>query len=165
MFTLQTYLLLALIFLCIDVILMFAFNHYKKQEHIEIKDHYFVFKCFSGSFVSCFAVGVIRLLVYLPSLQLFYINDAFQDWWWNNFQGLWMYYVSGENIGAIIYFVLSILIIMPLVKKYVNAWILDKKELQPIRRKMSIILTIGITPWILLYPNIQALAEEVFGVF
>lgn len=76
-----------------------------------------------------------------------------------------MYYVSGENIGAIIYFVLSILIIMPLVKKYVNAWILDEKELQPIRRKMSIILTIGITPWILLYPNIQALAEEVFGVF
>ena len=76
-----------------------------------------------------------------------------------------MYYVSGQKTSSVIYFIVSVLIVIPFVRKYVKAWILDKKELQPIKKKMSIILTIGITPWILLHPGIEGLAEGIMSNF
>lgn len=161
----ETYLFLAIIFLAIDIALLFIFNYFKKKNCITVKDKGFILKCLMGSYVSCVVVGFIRLMVLLPFLSVLHVNDSFQTWWADNFMDLRMYYVSGQKASSVIYFILSVLIVIPFVRKYVNAWRLDKKELQPIKRKMSIILTIGITPWILLHPGIEGLAEGIMSNF
>lgn len=161
----ETYLFLAIMFLVIDIVLLFIFNYLKIKNCIIAKDKCFILKCLMGSYVSCVVVGLIRLMVWLPFLSILHVSDGFQTWWADNFMDLRMYYVSGQKIGSIIYFILSVLIVIPFVRKYVNAWILDKTELQPIKKSMSIILTIGITPWILLHPGIEGLAEGIMSNF
>ena len=161
----ETYLFLAIMFLTIDIVLLFIFNYFKKKNYITVKDKGFILKCLIGSYVNCVVVGPIRLMVWLPFLSILHVSDSFQTWWADNFMDLRMYYVSGQKTSSVIYFIVSVLIVIPFVRKYVKAWILDKKELQPIKKKMSIILTIGITPWILLHPGIEGLAEGIMSNF